>query len=140
MRRGILCADCGKPLQSEARRGVHGQVENDHFGFAYRGFVKRLAGKIETANEVSAFPQPSGGRSEAERLTAQFVCREQENFHDNDSITRDLERLTGEGRTVNNEEDELGDGPRTVIRASLGAACCPLRRVLCIGQRVSVLL
>ena len=58
---GILRADRGKPLQCEARGGVHGEVENDQFGFAKGGFIERLAREIDAADRVSAFAEPGCG-------------------------------------------------------------------------------
>lgn len=88
MRRGILFANRGKPLQSEARGGVHGQIKNDQFGFAYRRLFERLAREVQGPDGMPAFAKPRGGGGKAKWLAAQFVGSQEENFHGSDSITR----------------------------------------------------
>ncbi|MDE3136072.1 MAG: hypothetical protein KGL59_05835 [Acidobacteriota bacterium] len=75
-RAGIQAADGIDELDGQAGGCVHGDVEGDEVRFADRGFVERLAGKIEAADCVAAFSQPSGGRSQAEWLAAEFVGRD----------------------------------------------------------------
>lgn len=89
IRVGILRAERRSPLQSEARGGVHRKIKNDQLRFAKSGFIKRLAGKIETADGVAAFAQPGGGRSQAKGLAAEFVGCEKKNLHGTNSIARD---------------------------------------------------
>lgn len=84
----ILFADCGKPLQGEARGGVHGQIKNDQFGFAYRRLFERLAREVQCPDGMPASAKPCGGGGKAKWLAPQFVGSQEQNFHDGDSIAR----------------------------------------------------
>ena len=63
-------------------RGVHRQVERHQARTGHHVGVERLAREVDAGNVVPGPAEPRGGRGQAERLTPQFVRRDQRDAHD----------------------------------------------------------
>ena len=81
-RGGIEGAQSGDEREGKAGGCVHGDKAGDEAGVADGGLAEFLAGEVEGGDLMAAVAEPSGGRSKAEGLVAQFVGGDQEYVHE----------------------------------------------------------
>jgi hypothetical protein len=72
-------------LHAKARGGVHGNVERDEIGFAYRFWTKRFPGKVEAGDYGTPGANPRRRRGQTKRLVAKLVGGDQNDIHRRDT-------------------------------------------------------
>ena len=80
--------DARNRFHRDARGGVHGDIDRHHAGVAQHLGFQALQSKIEAMHFAAGACKPSGRLRRAERLAADFVGIDQDNFH-----TRKLKSL-----------------------------------------------